>query len=256
MPIEGNLDYALARVHARHGQRLEEADWRRLEANRDLALYLAALRSTALVDWVSSLDTEHDCHTFERMLRVQWQRYVDAVAAWHPLAYQAWLAWLAWLPGLSLLARLARPDPAPAWMLADPVYGPLAPGTPAERAVALADTALAPMESVLAGRTSAAAAWSTHWQVLRPRFDTRAQRCLELFVEVVRRHEENLARAVDSAGPLRSDLAHQFQRLLRVAAGTVIVTLCHIALVALEIERLRGGLARRRLFPAGQAEHR
>src|SRR5208283_3259988 len=52
MPIEGNLDYALARVHARHGQRLDEADWHRLETNRDLGLYLAALRSTALSDWV------------------------------------------------------------------------------------------------------------------------------------------------------------------------------------------------------------
>lgn len=254
MPIEGNLDYALARVQARHGQRLDEADWHRLEANRDLGLYLAALRSTTLVEWVSSFDTEHDCHTFERLLRAQWRRYVDAVAAWHPLAHQAWLAWLAWLPGLSLLAQLARPDPAPLWMLADPVYGPLAPGSPAERAAALAHTALAPMGSALAGRTSATAAWSAHWQALRPHLDARAQHSFELLLGAVRRHAEDLERTIDSAEPLRSDLAHRFHRLLRIAAGTVIVTVCHLALVALDLERLRGGLARRCLFPAGQAE--
>ncbi len=255
MPIEGNLDYALARVHARHGQRLDEPDWRRLEANRDLGLYLAAVRSTTLSDWVSSFDTTHDCHTFERVLRAQWQRYVDAVAGWHPVAFQAWLAWLAWLPGLSLMAQLARPNPAPAWMLADPVYGPLAPGTPAERAAALANTALVPLASALAGRNSALAAWSAHWHALRPRLDARAELLLERLLEALQGHEEDLKRAVGSAEPLRRALAHRFHRLLRIAAGTAIVTLCHLGLVALDLERLRGGLARRYLFPAGQTEH-
>jgi hypothetical protein len=252
MPIEGNLDYALARVHARHGQRLDETGWRRLEANRDLALYLAAARSSALAQWVSSFDAEHDCHMFERALREQWRDYVDAVAGWHPLAFQAWLAWLGWLPGLALLAQLARPEPAPGWVLADPVYGPIAPGTPVERAAALAGTPLAPLEPVLAGRSSPREAWSAHWQTLRPRADPPAQHAFELVLQAVRRHEQDLLHAADSAAPLRSALANRMQGLLRTGAGTVIVTVCHLVLVALDLERLRGGLARRSLF-AGQA---
>jgi len=255
MPIEGNLDYALARVHARHGRRLDEADWRRLEASRDLALYLTAVRSSELADWVSSFDAEHDCHTFERALRAQWRRYVDAVAAWHPQAWQAWLEWLAWLPGLSLLAQLARSEAAPAWMLADPVYGPLAPGTPAERAASLSATALASLQPALAGQTSPGAAWSAHWRTLQPRSDSRTQHSLELLLQTMQRHEQGLLRAADSAEPLRSELANRMHSLLRVAAGTVIVTVCHLTLVALDLERLRGGLARRCLF-AGRAEQR
>lgn len=255
MRIDGNLEYALARVHARQGQRLDAEDWHRLEANRDLGLYLAGLRSTALAGWVGSFDVEHDCHTFERSLRAVWRRYVGAVARWHPLALQAWLEWLAWLPELSFVAQLVHAEPAPAWMLADPVYGPVAPGTPAERAVALAKTELAPLSPALLGSSSPTAAWTEHWDALRPRLEGRAQAALERLRHVVERHEQDLQHALDSSEALRSELAGRVQRQLRLAAGTVIVSVCHLTLVALDLERLRGGLARRSLFGARQSEH-
>jgi len=254
MAIEGNLDYALARIQARQGQRLEEADWRRLEANRDLGLYLAAMRTTSLADWVGSFDVEHDCHTFERVLRARWRRYVEAVAAWHPIATQAWLAWLAWLPALSLLAPLARPEPAPGWILADPLLGPLSLGTPEERVAMLTNTPLAPLRGALATRADLSAAWAARWDDLRPALDGPALRSLARFRQTVRRHEHDVEHAVDGAEPLRSELARALLRLLRLGAGTVIVTLCHLALTALDIERLRGGLARRSIFGSTEAE--
>jgi hypothetical protein len=244
----GNLDYALARVYARQGQRLEEVGWRRLEASRDLGQYLAAARSTTLAEWVISFDAEHDCHTMERALRAQWPRHVKAVAAWHPRAWQEWLEWLAWLPFLSLLQQLARPESAPAWMLADPVCGPLAPGTITDRTAALAHTAIAPLEAVVAGRISPGAAWRAHWQALWPRADARTQDSRDLFLRTVDQNQQALLIATDTAEPLREQLAIRLQRLMRIAAGTVIVTLCHLALLALDLERLRGGLACRCLF--------
>lgn len=248
MAIDGNLDYALARVSARHGQRLDDGAWRRLEGSRDMSHYVAAVRSTALAGWVSSVDPKHDCHTIERALRVQWWRYVDGVAVWHPRAWQGWLAWLGWLPSLSLLAQLARPDPAPAWLLADPRYGPVAPGSPADRAAALAQTTLAPLQAAVAGRTAPVLAWGTEWHRLRPRMDVRTEYSLQLLRQAVEQHERALLLATDSSEPLRKELRSRLQRLFRLAGGTVIVTACHLALVALDLERLRGGLVRRRLF--------
>ncbi|MGO9933409.1 MAG: hypothetical protein ACLPV8_16585 [Steroidobacteraceae bacterium] len=255
MAIEGDLDYALARVAARHGQRLDEGAWRRLESSRNMAHYLAATRSTALGGWVSSIDVELDCHAVERALRVQWLRYVDGVAVWHPHVWQAWLAWPAWLPTLSLLAPLGRTDAVPGWLLADPLYGPIAPGTAADRATALEHTALAPLRPVLAGRTGLAAAWSAEWQALRPRSGAVTQHFLRRLMQAIEQHEQALLRAADSAEPQRRELADRLQRLFRAAAGTVIVTLCHLALVALDLERLRGGLARRCLFGDDKREH-
>jgi hypothetical protein len=226
-----------------------------MESSRDLGLYLAAVRTSPLADWVSSFDPDTDCHTMERSLRAQWQRYVGAVSSWHPLDWQDFVAWIAWLPGLCLLSQLARPDPAPAWMLADPLYGPLAPGAPADRASALSHSALSALHAALTTPGSARAAWSAHWLALRPRADPRTQHSLELLLQAMQRHEQELMRTADSAERLRGELENRMQRLLRTAAGTAIVSVCHLALVALDLERLRGSLARRSLF-AGQAEQR
>lgn len=252
MSIDGNLDYALARVLARCGDRLDESDWRRLETNRDLGLYLASVRSTALADWVGGFDSEHDCHTFESALRARWRDYAEGVALWHPEIWQAWLAWFAWLPGLSLLARLAHGDPAPSWLLADSIYGRIAPGTPAERITALARTPLAPLAPALAGHTSAQAAWAAHWRTLQPVTDPHEADLLERVQQAIEHHQQLLLTA-ESSEPLRIELANRLQRLLRIAAGTVIVSVCHLALVALDLERLRGALASRSVF-AGSRE--
>jgi len=255
LAIGGNLDYALARVYARQGRRMEAAGWRRLEASRDLDHYVAAARSTVLAEWVSSFDATHDCHSMERALRAQWSRYVQAVAAWHPHVWQEWLQWLAWLPFLSLLQQLARPESAPAWMLADPVCAPLAPGTIADRAAALADSVLAPLQAIVAGRMPPGPVWSAHWQALWPRADASTQYSLDLFMRAVSRHQQALLIAADTSEPLREQLANRLQKLLRVAAGTVIVTVCHLALLALDLERLRGGLASRCLFGGKAVQH-
>jgi len=248
MQIEGSLDYALARVLARSGARLDEAGWRRLDANRDLGLYLAAVRATSMADWVGGFDTEHNCHTFESALRARWRHYVEALAIWHPESWQAWLSWLAWLPGLSLLAQLARAESAPTWILADSVYGRIAPGTPAERILALAQTPLAPLEPVLEGRISAGQAWIDHWQSLLPNTDVRTASLLELVLRAIGQHQRQLLHTADSSEALREELANRLQRLLRIGAGTAIVSVCHLGLVALDLERLRGALACRRLF--------
>ncbi len=255
MAINGDLDYALARVAARHGQRLDEGAWRRLNASRNMSHYVTAVRSTALAWWVSSIDPENECHAIERALRVQWRRYVDGVAVWHPQPWQAWLGWLAWLPTLSLLAPLARPEAVPKWLLADPVYGPVALGTPADRAAALEHTALAALNPAVAGLMTPGAAWSEQWQTLRPRAESGTENFLHRLKAAIEEHEQAMLRASGSAEPLRQELATRLQHLLRAAAGTVIVTVCHLALVALDLERLRGELSRRCLFGDDQTEH-
>jgi hypothetical protein len=255
MAIDGDLDYALARVAARHGQRLDESMWRRLDASRNMSHYVAAVRSTALAWWVRSIDPENDCHTIERALRVQWRHYVDGVAVWHPRAWQAWLAWLAWLPTLSLLAPLGRAEAVPKWLLADPLYGPVAPGTPADRAAALEHTALAALKPAVAGLTTPRAAWGAEWQLLRPQTELRTENFLQRLRAIIEEHEQAMLRATDSAEPLRKELASRLQGQFRAAAGTVIVTVCHLAMIALDLERLRGGLTRRRLFGDDQTEH-
>ncbi len=242
----GHLEYALTRVHARHGMRPAETDWARLEASRDLVSYLDQARAGPLAAWVATLGVAVDGHTIERSLRGEWRGYVQEVAGWHPCRWQPWLTWLAWLPWLALLAQLARAEVPPLWLLADPVCGPVAPGTHSERRAALERTALAPLAAGFDGGDSFAALWRRHWQALAPRSDTDTQRLQSSLLATLDRYAGALARSAESSAP-RNELAFRLARLFRTAGGTAIATACHLALTALDLQRLRGGLAYRSL---------
>jgi hypothetical protein len=263
MAIEGNRDYALARVQARQGQLLQEDDWRQLEAHRPLVPYVDAARGSKLGRWVSAFDPRHGSHEIERSLRDQWRAYVADVASWHSRKWQHWLGWLEWLPTLSLLAELARPEPVPRWMRDDPTYGPIASKAPDERAAALKDTALAPLEPAIRRQATIANCWSEHWFALMPQTDEDTRALFDELVSLLQRHIESLASSSTHHDDIqnsngntngkagsghntqrsRDDLAHRLAVLFRASNGSVIATLCHLGGLALQLERLRGDLA-------------
>jgi len=244
MLTEGNMPYAAARVQARHGARLSELTWRGIEAARHLGQYLEAVRVSALATWVARIEATHDAHAIERTLRGEWRRYVRTVASWHPREWQEWLEWWSWLPLLPLLARLADPAPVPAWMLADDVCGAIALGSPSERAAALAATPLAPFAPPISAQVSVRSVWLGEAARRVPSID--------------RETAEHLRRLMILSGAALSvgvpGAAGPLLRLLRAAAGTAVASGCHLALLSLDITRLRGGLLVHNLFRATRAE--
>ena len=244
MGAEGNLPYAAARVQARHGLRLDESAWRRIEASRQLGPYLESVRRSALAAWIARIEPAHDAHVIERTLRSEWREYVRAVASWHPREWQGWLEWWSWLPLLALIARLADPEPVPAWMLADPTCAAFAMGTPPERAAALAHTPLAPLSSALLAARPIGPAWLEEAGRRVPPTDRDSRAQLGVLMRV-----SGAAAAASSPGAAATLL-----RLFRAAAGTAIASGCHLALLSLDFERLRGGLVVRSLFSAARAE--
>jgi hypothetical protein len=246
MSPEGPFEYALTRIHARHGRRLGEGEWRSLEASRDLASYLEIARAGALAPWVAALDAAADGHAIERSLRSAWRDYVETVAGWHPRDWQPWLAWLSWLPWLALFAQLARPQAPPLWMLADPICGPVAPGSVPERRAALERSCLAPLAAGLGGGQSFAVLWRQHWQRLAPPSDEETRRAHDQLLTALARYAHASAAGNESDAPLR-ELASRLRGLFRSAGDTAITSACHLGLTALDVQRLRGGLAYRRL---------
>jgi hypothetical protein len=251
MSLEGNVDYALTRVQSQHGGRPDVNEWRRLEASHDLGQYLEATRSGIFGSWVSSLDRKRDAHAIERTLRAAWRSYVRTVAAWHPRRWQPWLTWLEWLPTLGLISRLEDAAPMPAWLLADPVFERGTGETSAERLAALKGTALAVYEPAISGRVPLGELWLTHWQALRPPVDAFTEQLLAKVLRAVQEHARILAEEGAHGVGLRDQLRERIEKLFRAAAGTIVATLCHLALVALDFERLRGGLVDRSLFARG-----
>jgi len=140
----------------------------------------------------------------------------------------------------------------PAWLLADPIVGPVARGSSAERLADVKGTALAVFEPAITGRRPLADLWLAHWRELRPPVEPFTEQLLAAVSRAVEEHARMLALEGANGVALRDQLHKRFERLFRAAAGTVVATLCHLALVALDFERLRGGLVSRSLFAQGR----
>jgi hypothetical protein len=252
MSLEGNIEYALTRVQSQYGNRPDSSEWRRLEASHDLGQYLEAARGSIFGPWVATLDRSREVHVIERSLRCAWRSYVRTVAAWHPQPWQPWLAWLEWLPTLGLIALLEHAGPVPAWLLADPILGPAVRRASAERPVAVKGTALTVFEPAIAGRVPLADLWLARWRELRPPIDAFTEQLLASVSRTVQEYSRMLALEGADAVALRDQLRERLNKLFRAAAGTLVATLCHLALMALDFERLRGGLVNRALFARGR----
>jgi hypothetical protein len=240
--------YVQARLQARHGERLQDADWRALEAARSLDQFIERSRATALRRFSERLNAGMSSHAIERSLRAAWRDYVAEVAGWGPLDWRPavlWMSHLADLPAIDALLRGETPDWAQqdARLLAfleterHTAKAPLAPVLPAPE-----------RESTLTRR------WYAHWRTLWPRGE--AQRALTHLVDTVKAHVDRLARAdrQETSAPYRRELARNVTRMFRRHGGSPIAVFCHLTLVALDLERLRGGLVRRRLFGPARAE--
>jgi hypothetical protein len=237
MSLDGTVEYALTRVQSRYGNRPDASEWRRLEASHDLGQYLEAARGGIFAPWISSLDRNREAHAIERTLRGEWRDYVRSVASWHPREWQPWLTWLEWLPTLPLINRLRQPSALPAWLKADPILA----------------TVPALFEPAITNKVSPVELWLAHWRALRPPLDAFTLQLLDSVSRAVRKHGEMLVAEGADAKVLRDQLRERMQKLFRASAGTVVATLCHLLLMALDFERLRGGLVDRSLFARARA---
>jgi hypothetical protein len=246
----GSLEYAHARLHARHGQRLDEAGWRRIEAMRELAALLELARSTALQPWLVGISADSSVHHIEATLRGHARALVDEVVAWMPAPWQSALAWCAVLPDLAPLQHLARGgEPAP-WMQRDDAWRELCAAEPAERAAVLAAGLRAALAPAWPAPQTLAQAWHTEWQRRLPRPVGDADNPLGQVVRTLLAHRKAFAESTPGqAWPLRGALRARLSMLLRSAALEPAAAFIHLALCALDLERLRAELVRRVLFP-------
>jgi hypothetical protein len=250
MRPDGDFDYAQARILARHGMRPRAADWALLAVSRDLRHLLAATARSPMATWTVTLSADMDAHTIERHLRVAWRSYVEQVAGWLPGAWRQAVLWCRWLPELQYVERLARAAAVPAWMFGDPVYGPIAPGPPAERAAAMASGPLAPLAPAVLGTEDAAAAWRRHWRSILPGrrqggdVIARLEHVAAAFVTEARQSPEEQVRALER-------FSQRAATVMRRSADSAAGALGHLATVAVDCARLRGLLVERAVFAGG-----
>lgn len=246
--------YAHARIQARHGSRLGNGDWQQLEVTRDLPALLQSARSTSLAPWIDRFNPHAPVHEYERVLRVNWSEYVDAIAEWLPEKWRAAVRWMRWLPYLPALQKLARGGRVTDWARRDPVLGPIVAEEPRDRVATLKQGELAPLASGFDASSSIGAAWMRHWRSLWPASAEVARAPVEAIARAVARYLQALEALPEAAGSAdaRDALAARLERVFRRNPLSPAAVIAHLALTALDVDRLRGALAARALVRTGE----
>jgi hypothetical protein len=241
--------YVQARLQARHGQRPDESAWRRLQNVGDLANYVQIAQQTGLRPWVLGLKSVRDSHEIELSLRRRFREYVDGVSGWLPAPWPAAVRWVRRLPDLPAVQHLLTGEAAPGWMLHDPELLLFAHENLASRVDAMQNSDCACLVDAWSRGQGLQDAWLDHWKRLWPG-KPRNQNGLEYLVRLLREHGAALrGEAGHSSARHRAVLEAGLGAAFRRYSFQPAALYAHLGLTALDLERLRGGLVRRALFP-------
>lgn len=255
MTAGADFAYAQARIQARHGTRLTDRDWLRLEAMHDVAQYLHAVRATSRARWVGRITPGMSSHALEARLRTEWRAYTEEVARLQPEPWRAAVAWTAFLVDLPVVDHLLHRGAVHRWMAEDDIYAPWSRGDAHERAQALTRSPIAALLHEARPGIPAVRAWLAVWRRLWPRVPAGHSGALEAIVRTVGEHGAILRNATPASSlDLRRVLGERLRMLFRRHFETVAASVAHLFLEALDLERLRAGLVRRALLEPLRAE--
>ena len=260
-----SIEYAHARVSARLGTRPDERLWQQLRASRRLGVLLDTVRVSSAAPYVSGVDPRASADAIELAFRQQFRIRVDEVAQWAPDGWVAAVRWTRMLIDLPALVHLAS-SPALPWMHADPELAVYAAMPANDRRAALAAGPTAPIADALTSETmdrtraphlrqephAAVLAWEAHWRALWPAVSAEERVDLDALARLLRRHATEFGRMDPAnAAEARLALAARLSALLRRAAAQPAALFAWLALLALDLERLRGLFVTRALEEAG-----
>ena len=240
--------YAQARLQARHGQRPDDLLWRRLHSTGDLANYLQMARQTVLRPWVMGIDSGGSSDDIEFSLRRQLRLYIEEVAHWLPADWRAAFQALQTLLELPALQHLLSGEGVPAWMLEDPLLRGFAGGNVELRMQAIQASEAGYLVQAWQRGEPLYHVWYDAWRHRWPgpaRLNAAMEHLGRLMLQHIRSVSTNGGAATaEQRQALLSKLIAAFRKYSFQPAAAF----CHLALVALDLEKLRGDLLRRKLF--------
>jgi len=246
--------YLQARLQARHATHPDDAQWRTLAGTRGLPAYLAEARRTGLAPWVGPIPEGSGPHSIEHALRQRLHEAIREIAAWTPAPWRPAVEWCHWLPELPLLGHLLEDGPPPRWLGEDHHLRPYLHDTATARRTALVEAGAGALVEGWEGDTPLAA-WFTGWRQRWPRVARAARRPLDELAETVEVHLRDFpSYAISDAWGARRRFQERMQRLFRRHPVEPAALFSYLALLALDVERLRGGLVERAVFAPVEVE--
>jgi hypothetical protein len=235
--------------------RPDERSWQLVESQRDLGSFLQVALQNNLKTWVTGLQATDQHHLLESTLLKRYRDYIDDVASWVPALWRMSVAWTKSLTYLPALQHLLRGNTAQAWMLQDPVLKEFTAIHHEQRYAAFRQSEYAPMLTAQREGHSLPGEWLRHWQALWPATPAGQGAGLHLLASTLQQHLLAFPlEAPDTGWRRRQELAHKLGRMFRNYSYQPVAVFVHLLLVALDVERLRGDIMQRRLFPKYREE--
>lgn len=235
--------YAQARLQNRHGQRLGETVWQHLQTIENCAVFLKQARETALAPWLHNISHDADSHTVERNLLEHFRATVAETAGWLPKEWQTAILWIARLPDLPLLQYLLGGGPVLPWMTRDPVIAPLLLHLAAPTSEP--PVAWQPLLRAKERQRPLIEVWLDHWRRLWPTPQPNAERLIRRIRSAL--DQLRLESDPDQAREIRQQLQQAILLDFRRYPIQPTTALLHLAIIGLDLARLRGVLAKRLL---------
>jgi hypothetical protein len=250
-----SIEYAHARTSARLSQRPGERLAHQLRACRSIAAQLEAVRASPAASYVSGVEAAGSIDSIEAAFRQQFRLRVEELANWSPDAWKPAIRFVASLLDLPVLLHLSGTVTLPGWVHADAALAHLARPDALERRIGIAADypwLRTAFETEARASTRAARlhpalqAWLRRWRTLWPACSADERANLEQLVLIIERHLLRFGTlAVEDAGAARMELASQLSNLMRRAAVEPTALFAWLALLALDLERLRGDFVTR-----------
>jgi hypothetical protein len=241
--------YTQARVQARCGALPTEADWRRISGTRGLGAWLEEARAGPLKDWVKGFSAASDVHDIEAGVRNLLLTEIDAVAGFVPERWRAAVRWTRWLPLLGALEHLRTAGELPRWARRTAPVAELLDdaGMPVPRLVERAG--IAPLLSTDVAE-AVGALWLDAWRRCWPVTTGAVRADLEALAGRLAEHLGEFRRSSPGgAWTLRQQLRERLRFHFHGLGLSPAMPFAYLALVALDLERLRRALLDRALFP-------
>ena len=251
MIIPGSIEYAQVRIQSRYATRPDASAWREMEHARELAPLIEVARRSGFDHVVAHLPLPLDLHALDFALRKQWRERVAEVAGWMADDWQAAVQWCALIVDLPFIRYFAAGGIAHAWMQRGEPFWPVGASGARAAATMRAGERLADPHSASVGPEAVAGTWYREWRRRMPHLSEEQAAHFRLFVRCVASHLDAFSNAaVDQGWRHRQLLEQRLDTLFRRTALEPLVAFVFLALHWLDLERLRGEIARRIAFPA------
>ncbi|MEO5339226.1 MAG: hypothetical protein H7837_01720 [Magnetococcus sp. MYC-9] len=221
-----------SRLQFHHGRRLDENGWQRLERVVPYPLYLKSARETSLSPWLRAIGDADAPSVLEQRLREALLHNTAEVARWAPPAWRPAVTWTGQLWQLPAWQHLWRGEALPAGLLLT------------------ASAEIDRLEQSWRAGTPLLTAWLNRWRGLWPARKGHWAPPLEQLTALLYSHARQFQQLPDAeaARLARQRLQQRLHLLFRRHIGQPAALFVHLALMALDFERLRGGLLLRALY--------